>query len=330
MLENSDPWKDIPTTNEDEKLVVKKISNHPYEWYKATNSRNEYIFKFSGKFSPEELKKKIPKFRYINITIQPESDDIFSIIISLTEKGQLENFRIVCNDLLNITKNIPDNDNQRAAEEIINKLRKWSELFQKEFEKKKNSSEILGLIGELLFLEELFKVTEYHTAIQSWKGYHGDEQDFSHSGIIIEIKTKSSSKDNSVTINSENQLDTVSGEIFLVVKLIDTSDKNKTDAFSLTSLIKRIINKLSSDNNISIHDEFMASLMKLSFGDWEKYDHKYYIAKNTLAYQVTEKFPKIVASDIPKGISKVRYDISLIDIESFSIEFEEVLNKWNH
>ena len=164
----------------------------------------------------------------------------FQLSLVYIEKNQLENFRIVCNDLLNITKNIPDNNDQRAAEEIINKLRKWSELFQKEFEKKKNPSEIIGLMGELLFLEELFNVTEYNTAIESWKGYHGDEQDFSHSGIIIEIKTKSSSKDNSVTINSENQLDTVSGEILLIVKLIDTSDKNKTDAFSLTSLIKRI------------------------------------------------------------------------------------------
>ena len=46
MLENSDPWKDIPTTNEDEELVVKKLVTIPMNGTKQQTAEMNIFLNF--------------------------------------------------------------------------------------------------------------------------------------------------------------------------------------------------------------------------------------------------------------------------------------------
>ena len=67
--------------------------------------------------------------------------------------------------------------------------------------------------------------------------------------------------------------------------------------------------------------------MEADYEPLEEYDVQRLVLTRRSAYEVTENFPRISASDLRAGIGNVRYDLSPPACSAFQVEEEELLRR---
>lgn len=112
-----------------------------------------------------------------------------------------------------------------------------------------SENEVLGLIGELLFLKDFaFKVYGVSTGLNGWSGPEPTHKDFSFENNWYEIKTINSYK-NSVSISSLEQLDSEFDGHLIVYTMEKMSPSfNGVKLNSLVANINELIT-LDTDNS---------------------------------------------------------------------------------
>ena len=138
----------------------------------------------------------------------------------------------------------------------------------------------------------------------------------------FEIKSKNSGLNAKVKIASEYQLlkDDLN-KLFLVVYVIDNSSKSNQRAFILNDLISEI-REFIKKNDPDCLAIFNSKINDYGFSDDHNYSKDYWISQETFyIFGVEEEFPKITVEDIDrKFLSRVNYELSLTDLEEFSID----------
>lgn len=276
--------------------------NRDINLYIGKDENGQFAFEFRGQFSPIRLYGS----DVISVS-QTKEKDFLSIRFSLENSSLLEYFCTFCQDLVDSTLAIKDDNTTYKI--LHSRFLSWKKLF-----KPNNGNltefEIMGLIGELLFFQN-FMMPQYgiQKSLDSWMGPEKTHKDFSTDDVWYEIKAINSGKE-SVRISSLEQLDSdIDG--YLVLYSLERMSPSFT-GIKLNGLVDNILSKITSH----IQKEMFISKLELYGFDFSpEYDNYVYMLINTVHYLVSDKFPRLVRTKIPVSINKIQYEIILAEIE---------------
>lgn len=272
--------------------------------YVGKDDKGRYAFKFKGQYIPTRI------FGSEVISVeQYEENSSYSLIFLLEKEELLERFCIFCQDLLSSVDGITDQTEGYRA--ICNRYASWKRLF-KPNHGDMTEPEIMGLIGEMLFLKNEM-IPKYGTdkAIDGWMGPEKTNKDFSIDSVWYEVKTVSAGKD-SVHISSIEQLDSDVDGYLAVYKLEKMSPGY--EGIKLSSLANEIMTLISND---FYKEMFAGKLMSSGFNWSSDYDNFVYSQSSFAKYLVSDGFPRIMRNNIALPIIKVQYELILSNIEQF-------------
>jgi hypothetical protein len=287
-------------------------ADHPIDIYIGKNTSNQKELLI---LSHQEPKPKINNSQSISVEIRKRVDTRFAIIFTLIQEDQDPVFTNLVHDLIEASREHP-NDN-RGISFLIDRFFKWQRLLEDGRDNLLSDSVIKGLIGEMMFLENLIESgTEISLAVNGWVGVEKADRDFILPQRWYEIKSVNPSAI-SVHISSLEQLDVVEdGE--LVVYFIEKSIESEKNSFNIIDLINRLRSKLTLDPVVLSQFNFM--LRKFGFIDRPEYLNKYYVFRNKKSFLVDHKFPRIRKSEISAAICMLSYDLSLGSITQWEIQ----------
>ncbi len=269
-----------------------------------------YSFDFRGIFKPS----RIPSSDVIDVG-QYKDETALTLRFSLDNSELLEYFCIFCQDMLESTKAIIDDET--AYKTLRARYFSWRQLFKPD-KGKLTETEIMGLIGELLFLQSrLFPEKGIDKAIESWTGIENAHKDFSFDDVWYEIKTINFGKE-SVRISSIEQLDCdVDGH--LAVYVLEKMSPN-FNGIKLNKLVSEIIAQLDKATQKEL---FMDKLNLYGFDFSPEYDQWVFSLRDFSIYYVSvNDFPRISRTMIPEAVTKVTYEILLNEIQ----QYKETIN----
>jgi hypothetical protein len=275
--------------------------------YLGRDDQGRYAIKYRGNFLPENRIKPVAGIA-VN---QYKNKDFNTLQFSLMHNDSKELFFTFCEDIIDTTKSIADNRN--AYKMILDRYYSWKKMFSTT-KKLLSESEIMGLIGELLFLRDyLFEKYGKGLALNSWSGQEMTHKDFSYNDIWYEVKVIHSGKD-SVKISSLEQLQSINeGEL-----IVFTLEKMSTsyEGIKINTLALDILNSLDLDVR---KDHFLSSIMSQGFIFDESYDEFVFEIVSMSRYLVNSDFPKLTRNDVNDAIIKAQYDLSLAILNKYLI-----------
>ena len=272
--------------------------------YVGRDDKGRYAFKYKGRYVPTRI------FGSEVISVgQYEESGLYSLMFLLEREELLERFCTFCQDLLSSVENITDPAEGYRA--ICNRYASWKRLF-KPSHGDLTEPEIMGLIGEMLFLKnEMIPAYGADKAIESWMGPEKTNKDFSTDSVWYEVKAVSAGK-NSVHISSIEQLDSDVDGYLSVYKLEKMSPGY--DGVRLSSLANEIMTLIDND---FYKEMFASKLMSYGF-DWSSdCDNFVYSICSFAQYIVSDGFPRIRHDNIALPIVKVQYELLLSNIEEY-------------
>ena len=282
---------------------IRVSDSHPLELYIGKNEKGYPTLRYNGIFQPV----KIVGNSILEIK-QVKTANYISILFSYTAKENFSLFYNFCEDIINQTSDYFGND---GYIEIVNRYNQWKKMFYGN-SKTLSENEVIGLIGELLFLKDYcFPIYGISIGLNGWSGPEPTHKDFSYKNEWYEIKSINSFK-NTVSISSIEQLDSL-----VEGKLVVYSFEKMSPSFngiSLNALVGMVSNMIQYETD---KDIFFEKLKQVGYSYNEVYDNYVYNMINVDKYVVNAEFPKIKAEDLPNGIGKVQYEILLSLIEKF-------------
>ena len=281
--------------------------SHIIDLFIGLDEQGRYAIKFRGNFSPVADIKSVAGIE-VN---QFHNEDFNTLQFSLNYNDNKELFFTFCEDIIETTRII--NDKRNAYKTILDRYYSWKKMFSSA-KKILSESEIMGLIGELLFLRDfLFEKYGKSEALKSWSGQELTHKDFSYNNKWYEVKAIHSGKD-SVKISSLEQLQSTNdGElvVFALEKMSPSYDGVKINALALD-----ILNSLELDSQ---KDLFLYTISTQGFTFDANYDEFVYALISMTRYSVNSSFPKLTREDVNEAILRVQYDLSLAILNNYVI-----------
>lgn len=279
-------------------------SNHPLEIRLGKNDSGQKSFRYIGYFNPAKIKST----RSIEVK-HSKFNDKLGVTFSLIDDSYEEIFYLLCNDLIDSTRDI---DDEHGYIYIVNRFEKWRG-FTSNSRKYLPEHEIKGLIGELLFLKNcLFIKYGSSKAIGGWTGTEPLKKDFSYSDKWYEIKVTTSDK---ITISSIEQLESPSEGYLALYTLEKVS--SETNALTINDLIDDIINSIALSQDADI---LRMKLMDAGYIREEHYNQYRYVVTQFKTYRVDNEFPRVDRNQIPSAISNVKYDLLISMLQDYEEE----------
>lgn len=281
---------------------------HVIDLYVGLDDHGRYAIKYRGHFKPES---KIKSVAGIEVN-QYQNEDFNTLQFSLTYNENKELFFTFCEDIIETTRIISDKRN--AYKIILDRFYSWKKMFAAP-KNLLSESEIMGLIGELLFLRDfLFEKYGKGEALKSWSGQALTHKDFSYNDKWYEIKAIHSGKD-AVKISSLEQLQSINDGELVVFSLEKMSPS--FDGVKINSLALEILDMIELDVQ---KDLFLSAILSHGFTFNENYDELVYAVISMTRYLVDTSFPKLTRDDVKEAILKVQYDLSLAILNNNIIE----------
>lgn len=273
--------------------------------YIGKDSTGRFALEYRGHYNPTRLMSS-----EVIAVSQSKSSDLYSLCFSLENIDLMEYFCTFCDDLI---YSVLDIDDESIAYKILcQRYLSWKKLFRPN-QGHLNEKEIMGLIGELLFLKD-YMIPRYglDVSIESWTGPEFSHKDFSVNDEWFEIKTISVGKP-AVRISSLEQLDSDVSGTLVVYELERMSPKyNGTCLNNLVSQIMSLMNCIQ-------RSAFMEKLSQFGYDFSLEYNNYIFSISFVNEYKIGLDFPRLKRKDIPKMIQRVQYDIILSEIIQFKI-----------
>lgn len=236
-----------------------------------------------------------------------------TIRFSLTDEEMSGLFYTFCDDLIEQTRNMTDET--AGYNTIVVRFHQWKKMFVSPKKDFLGEIQIMGLIGELLFLkEQLINRIGLSEALRSWSGQELTHKDFSYDTSWTEVKTIGGSS-RSVKISSLEQLDSeYEGE--LVVYALEKMSPGY-NGITLNKLIVEIRNLFSDSDE---RDLFMSKVALQGYEYHNYYDDFVYEKIYNKNFRVDKDFPRLTHSNVPDAVIRTAYDIELNKISDFEIK----------
>lgn len=281
--------------------------NRHLSLYVGRDDNARYSFDFRGKYKPVRILSSD-----VIAVEQYKDGDLFTLRFSLENSDLLEYFCTFCQDLLDSVK--VTSEDETAYHTLRSRYYSWRQLFRPD-NARLTEVEIMGLIGELLFLKD-YMIPErgIDVALESWVGPEKTHKDFSDQQDWFEVKTISFGKE-SVHISSIEQLDSDLDGVLVVYELEKMSPS--FEGIRLNQLVNSIISLLI---NASQREIFMAKLQLFGFDFSNENDTIVFALRGKHTYRVdTKDFPRLQRALLPDAITRAQYEILLTKIEPFKL-----------
>lgn len=301
----------------DIKSLFEKFSNanffsrvdntHVLELHVGLDEKGRKAIELRGNFTP----RKVTGTSAIEVN-QYKKAQYNTIRFSLCDEEISGLFYKFCEDLIEQTRETKERTEGYTA--IVNRFLQWKKMFVSSKGNLLTEPEIMGLIGEVLYLKgTLADQIGLYNALKSWSGQELTHKDFSFDETWVEVKTVKSGG-LTVKISSLEQLDSeFDGELAVY------SLEKMSMAYNGITLNKLIIQVRDMFAPGEERDRFMASVALQGYEYHDIYDEYVYEISAFRRYRVSEGFPRITVKDVPLAIKKVSYEVSLTDLAAFEI-----------
>ena len=282
-------------------------SMHPLDIFLGLDSYGKYtLLLLCG-----EKYNSVSSTELISSYVMQRKDDKWAFSLSLNDSYYKDIFCDICSDLITTTEKITDKD--RGNRFFLNRYDEWIKLLKRRSGGILSESEIKGLIGELVFMRDyLVKNYGIDVAINSWIGPEHADQDFVCPDVWYEVKSTVSGTD-FVSISSVEQLDTINdGE--LIVVYLDKTSKSDSHKITLNDLVIEIKSLITSESS---KEKLENILLSQGYFYRQEYDEHCFKLTSIDGYHVRNDFPCFRRASIPKGITRVKYDLLLDNIQRF-------------
>jgi len=316
----STPWDDIRQPDVD--YNVRRIpveGKIPVYWGKDAHGHCLVIIDLEGDHQ-NELSKANMNIQGIHLDLRQRQDvQAQTLVITLVSHINLDLFHALCTPLVRSLGNT--SDARTALTIALNQLKRWQRFLAGEKPRILSNTEVRGLFAELYFLRLLYKNKLSHSdALEAWIGPDGGSQDFVFEDTAWEIKTLTNKEPSTVQITSEKQLESPADRLFLTVgRIIESAELPY--AMSLNQIAQMVEDDLSSQ---SVLEEYQVKLETVGYAELPHYDHPLFQIYETYTYQISEEFPRIIASELPTGLENVRYTLDLDSIGTFICPIEMI------
>lgn len=282
-------------------------NEHPLELHIGLDEKNRKAIELRAQFNP----RKVSGTSAIEVN-QYKRADYNTIRFSLCDPEISGLFYKFCDDLIEQTRDVKEKSEGYQA--ILSRFYQWKKLFVASKNNMLTESQIMGLIGEILYMRgPLAKKLGLSESLKSWSGQELTHKDFSFNDSWAEVKTTSKNSQ-SVKISSLEQLDSeYSGH--LVVYMLE----KMSAAYNGITLNKLILETRNMFTETDERDVFQAKVAIQGYEYNDYYDDFVYEISDMKEYLVSESFPKLTHSNTPAAVIKATYDLALTDLASYII-----------
>lgn len=283
-------------------------TDHVLELYIGLDEKGRKSIELRSAFNP----RKVKGTSAIEVN-QYDNQKYKTIRFSLTDEEISGLFYTFCDDLIEQTRELTDEKGGYNA--IVVRFHQWKKMFVSSKKDFLNEAQIMGLIGELLFMrDQLSKRIGLPEALRSWSGQELTHKDFSYGDTWSEVKTIRRSSQ-VVHISSLEQLDSEhDGELAVYALEKMSAEYN---GITLNKLIVNISNRFSDSDD---RDLFMSKVALQGYEYHNYYDDFVFELIYCKNFRVSEDFPKLIPGDVPEAVLKATYDIDLNKITEFEIK----------
>lgn len=318
-----DPWSSIARPPSESAITALRVDeHHPWDFFWGKDSDGKCLLVFRHTSLSNAL-PRTPQLRELEVKHLPRGNvNQDTLMIRLVDADLRDVFLTLCEDVVAATLHAANEVD--AFEIALRRTWRWHHLLRGGSDARLSSEEQKGLIGELLVLERyLLPTLTAIDAVDSWIGPRDAPKDFQVGTLCIEAKARRGSATAEISISSENQLDT-SGidRLFLhVVNLAKAPEEG--GGFSISDIATRIRDAIRKRDPLAA-DSFDDRLEAAGLNLAHDYSDSLWLEGESWAYRVHEDFPRIEASTLSSGVSRVRYSISLNDCESHRCDAAEL------
>lgn len=207
--------------------------------------------------------------------------------------------------------------NMSPAIAVSRVLSKWRRFWSQAPRTMMSREEQLGLFAELWFLLHwMFPAVGTDVAMKRWRGPLGARRDFEWTAHAVEVKCSTIVRGPVFRISSIDQLDAGPDDLWLFGLRVR---EDGSSTFNLPDLVNACVGRLEEDPDSQMRFESM--LVRSGYSRLFENEYRLLLLRVVEAklYNVSEDFPKIIASSfangVPRGVSEVGYTI---DLGSFS------------
>jgi hypothetical protein len=255
-------------------------------------------------------REKVSSSKTISVEFFRRNDGETMLCFGLEDDGLSDLFYKFCQDIIESTR---DTNPEDGFTSIIERWDTWIKFFSKTA-LPLSENEILGLIGEIYFLQNV-AVEKYglDVALESYIGTDMAHKDFEVQDTWYEIKAIHNGV-RTVKISSIEQLDSnIPGKLEIIT--FDQSTPSYNGNITLNSIIANFRSILERKWQI-LFDEKMR---KAGYIHDERYDDFNHLFVRREEFYVESDFPKLSKIDLPHGITKASYEIDISSIQRFKV-----------
>lgn len=322
-MSRSSPWDGIPVPVADFGVLrVPGTSGVPIYWGRDAAAQCLLVVELEGEFTAQFRRDAVP-LNGIDVDLRNgEGGGQQRLVLTLARHVDSDLFIGLCNTLIGSLTDVSDPATALAVAQAH--LRRWKSFLAGANARLLSPEEVRGLFGELHVLRLLYRDTlSQKAAVDAWCGPDDSHQDFIFGDRAIEVKSFSGRERNAVRISSEDQLESLVDELFLLTqRLSDMPDAPQ--ALSLNQIVALIEGELTEAEAI---EQFADKLGAMSYAPLIAYDAPRFVVSGLQGYRVTEGFPRLIRSQLSPGIRGVSYDIALESITPFSCDHTELFRR---
>jgi len=314
------PWDDIRTPAVDFTVrLAAETGRIPVYWGKDKDSHCLLIVELEGEHNVQ-FRKDAVQIQGLRLDLRQEDIRQQRLVLILEKHVDQDIFAALCETLIGAL--VPIADPATGLAVALAHLRRWKAFLAGKRSRLLSPEEIRGLFAELLFLRSLYQGANLpeENAVESWCGVEGVHQDFIFGNTAVEIKSLSGKERNAVRISSEDQLEGLSDNLFLMIFRLSEMPESD-EALSLNDAVRRIENELTEAGAL---ENFTGKLAAYGYLPLPKYDQPILQTTSTKTYRITADFPRLVRAHLPDGVTRVSYEIELEKISPFEVDQEQI------
>lgn len=320
MTTSSTLWDEIATPDSDYNVrLIAGSSAVPMYWGKDTNGLCLFVVELEGDHSVE-FQRNGTSVHGIDVDLRSGRETgLQDLVLTLESHVDRDLFSGLCETLISNLQ--PVSEASTALAVALMHIKRWKAFLAGKKKRVLSPNEVRGLFAELKFLKSLYREHLSETeAMNAWCGPDDVHQDFIFGNTAVEVKSLSGRERNSVRISSEDQLETLSDNLYLMIfRLTEQSDSDQS--LSLNNLVETIRRELTEAKAI---EEFSLKLATYGYVELREYDAPLFLVSGRTSYRVSENFPRLVRSGLPEGIVRVGYEIELEVISEFECDSSKI------
>lgn len=322
-MSRSLPWDEIRVPDADYNVrLVKNGGPIPCYWGRDTEGNCLFLISLDGDHRALFAENRMT-VHGIDVDLQTDpATGRQNLVLTLERQIDGDLFFSLCASLVESLISVVRAD--AALNVALTHIRRWKAFLAGRNARLLSHEEIRGLFAELTFLRQIMtERSDELLAVSAWTGADRVQQDFVFADCAVEVKSLSGTDRNTIRISSEDQLDSILDDLFLVaLRLGETTESDHSS--SLNALVQRIEGELIQADAI---EEFSRKLGAYGYTPLPEYDKPNFIVTGSEAFRVAEGFPRIIRSGLPEGVSRVKYQIELEHLAPFRCAFKEVLGE---